>query len=150
MEFILKHGQESLQYIAPSDTDLVFIQGSPRADSNCSTLRGWAVEAVLDLGRQSRDICPHDLTKQCWIGCYTCYNTGSCIFDDDMRSIIDDIRSASLLPYCSCSSQIDNRPAPVIPCGKATVWRQGLTIQVDFFCCRMHRGSEFYQHYPGY
>jgi multimeric flavodoxin WrbA len=101
MDFILKHGQVSLQRAAPTDIDLVVIQGSPRADGNCSILAGWAVEAAHDLGRQSRVIYPHDLDIRCCIGCYQCYNTGSCVFDDDMRSIIDDIRSASLLVVCS-------------------------------------------------
>jgi NAD(P)H-dependent FMN reductase len=101
MDFILKHGQALLQRAAPTDIDLVVIQGSPRADGNCSILAGWAVEAAHDLGRQSRVIYPHDLDIRCCIGCYQCYNTGSCIFDDDMRSIIDNIRSASLLVVCS-------------------------------------------------
>ncbi len=101
MDFILKHGEVSLQRAAPADIDLVVIQGSPRADGNCSILAGWAVEAAHDLGRQSRVIYPHDLDIRCCIGCYQCYNTGSCVFDDDMRSIIDDIRSASLLVVCS-------------------------------------------------
>jgi multimeric flavodoxin WrbA len=99
--FILKHGKTSVQGAAPSDIDLVVIQGSPRADGNCSILAGWAVEAAYDLSRQSRVIYPHDLDIRCCIGCYRCYNTGSCIFDDDMRSIINDIRSASLLVVCS-------------------------------------------------
>ncbi len=101
MDFILKHGKTSLQGAAPSDIDLVVIQGSPRADGNCSILAGWAVEAAHDLGMQSRVIYPHDLDIRCCIGCYQCYNTGSCVFDDDMRGIIDDIRSASLLVVCS-------------------------------------------------
>jgi multimeric flavodoxin WrbA len=101
INFILNHHRELLQHTASSDIDLVVIQGSPRADGNCSILAGWAVEAAHDLGRQSRVIYPHDLDIRCCIGCYQCYNTGSCIFDDDMRSIINDIRSASLLVVCS-------------------------------------------------
>ena len=101
VDFILKHGKRSMQGAAPPDIDLVVIQGSPRADGNCSILARWAVEAAHDLGRQSRVIYPHDLDIQACIGCYQCYNTGSCVFDDDMRGIIDDIRSASLLVVCS-------------------------------------------------
>ena len=101
MDFILKHRQELSQRAAHSDIDLVVIQGSPRANGNCSILAGWAVEAAHDLGRQARVIYPHDLDIRCCIGCYQCYNTGSCIFNDDMRSIIDDIRRASLLVVCS-------------------------------------------------
>lgn len=101
VDFILKHGKISMQGDTPSDIDLVVIQGSPRADGNCSILAGWAVEAAHDLGMQSRVIYPHDLDIRCCIGCYQCYNTGSCVFDDDMRGIIDAIRSASLLIVCS-------------------------------------------------
>jgi multimeric flavodoxin WrbA len=101
VDFILKHGKISMQGATPSDIDLVVIQGSPRADGNCSILAGWAVEAAHDLGMQSRVIYPHDLDIRCCIGCYQCYNTGSCVFDDDMRGIIDAIRSASLLIVCS-------------------------------------------------
>ncbi len=32
---------------------------------------------------------------------YQCYDTGTCIFEDDMKSIIDAIRSTSLLVVCS-------------------------------------------------
>jgi len=101
LDFILKHGHESLQRDAPSEIDLLVIQGSPRADGNCCILAGWAVEAAHDLGMQSRVIYPHDLDIRCCIGCYQCYNTGSCVFDDDMRGIIDGIRGASLLVVCS-------------------------------------------------
>jgi len=82
-------------------TDLVIIQGSPRPDGNCGILTGWAFEAAKDAGRTSRVIYPHDLDIHCCIGCYQCYNTGTCVFDDDMGGIIDAVRSARLLIVCS-------------------------------------------------
>ena len=158
MEFILKHRQELSQRADHSDIDLVVIQGSPRANGNCSILAGWAVEAAHDLGRQARVIYPHDLDIRCCIGCYQCYNTGSCVFDDDMRSIIDDIRRASLLVVCS----------PVytntVPAGLKLIidrcqayhaervlfgGRNGQQ-RTDFFRCRKRRRGEFYLCYPGY
>ncbi|MGB9176765.1 MAG: flavodoxin family protein [Methanoregula sp.] len=81
--------------------DLVIIQGSPRPDGNCGILTGWAFEAAKDAGRTSRVIYPHDLDIHCCIGCYQCYNTGTCVFDDDMGSIIDAVRGARLLIVCS-------------------------------------------------
>jgi multimeric flavodoxin WrbA len=81
--------------------DLVIIQGSPRPDGNCGILTGWAAEAAGDAGRTSRVIYPHDLDIHPCIGCYQCYNTGTCVFDDDMRSIIDAVRGARLLIVCS-------------------------------------------------
>ena len=82
-------------------TDLVIIQGSPRPDGNCGILTGWAAEAAKEAGRTAQVIYPHDLDIHCCIGCYQCYNTGTCVFDDDMREIIDAIRGARLLVVCS-------------------------------------------------
>jgi multimeric flavodoxin WrbA len=81
--------------------DLVIIQGSPRPDGNCGILAGWAAEAAKDAGRTAQVIYPHDLDIHCCIGCYQCYNTGTCVFDDDMRGIIDAVRGAKLLIICS-------------------------------------------------
>jgi multimeric flavodoxin WrbA len=81
--------------------DLVIIQGSPRPDGNCGILTGWAFKAAKDAGRTSRVIYPHDLDIHCCIGCYQCYNTGTCVFDDDMGSIIDAVRGARVLIVCS-------------------------------------------------
>jgi multimeric flavodoxin WrbA len=100
-DFILNHQPEFLKRPVSSPVDLVVIQGSPRADGNCSILAGWAVEAAHELGRHAQVIYPHDMDIRCCIGCYQCYNTGSCVFDDDMGTIIDAIRSASLLVVCS-------------------------------------------------
>ncbi len=82
-------------------TDVVIIQGSPRPDGNCGILTGWAAEAAKEAGRTSQIIYPHDLDIHCCIGCYQCYNTGTCVFDDDMRGIIDAVRGARLLIVCS-------------------------------------------------
>jgi multimeric flavodoxin WrbA len=81
--------------------DLLIIQGSPRPDGNCGILAGWAVETAQESGRTARVIYPHDLDIHCCIGCYQCYNTGTCVFDDDMGGIIDAIRGAGLLIVCS-------------------------------------------------
>jgi multimeric flavodoxin WrbA len=101
MEFIRNQKHEIQKPPVPSPLDLVVIQGSPRADGNCSILAGWAVEAAHELGRRAQVIYPHDMDIRCCIGCYQCYNTGSCIFDDDMGGIINAIRNASLLVICS-------------------------------------------------
>jgi multimeric flavodoxin WrbA len=82
-------------------TDVVVIQGSPRADGNCSILAEWAVEAVNETGRTIQVIYPHDLDIHACIGCYQCYNTGTCTFEDDMNDIIGAIRHASMLIVCS-------------------------------------------------
>jgi multimeric flavodoxin WrbA len=96
-----KHRPGQLQHSVSPLTDLVVIQGSPRADGNCSILAGWAADAALDLGRTAQVIYPHDLDIHCCIGCYQCYNTGFCVFTDDMTGIIDAIRGASVIVICS-------------------------------------------------
>jgi multimeric flavodoxin WrbA len=82
-------------------TDLVMIQGSPRGDGNCSILAGWTQDVARELGRTAQVIYPHDLDIHCCIGCYQCYNTGSCVFADDMMGIIDAIRGARVIVVCS-------------------------------------------------
>ena len=101
-QFVLNHKQPGMVKRAESSTsDLVVIQGSPRAQGNCSILAGWAAEAADELGKNAQVIYPHDMDIRCCIGCYQCYNTGSCIFNDDMGNIIDAIRGATLLVVCS-------------------------------------------------
>jgi multimeric flavodoxin WrbA len=101
MSFILNHRQVPPENPVVTTSDLVIIQGSPRGDGNCSILAGWAVDAAHEVGRTARVIFPHDMDIRCCIGCYQCYNTGTCVFDDDMGNIIDAIRGASLLIVCS-------------------------------------------------
>jgi multimeric flavodoxin WrbA len=79
----------------------VIFQGSARADGNCGILTGWASEAAKGAGRTTRVIYPHDLDIHCCIGCYQCYNSGTCVFDDDMAGIIDAVRGARLIIVCS-------------------------------------------------
>ena len=99
--FILSHRQKVQEHPAVPVPDLVVIQGSPRALGNCGILSGWAADAAHDLGRTVQVIYPHDMDIHCCIGCYQCFNTGSCIFDDDMRGIIAAIRESSLLVVCA-------------------------------------------------
>jgi multimeric flavodoxin WrbA len=99
--FLQEHRPGQHPHPVPVITDLVVIQGSPRADGNCSILAGWAADAARDLGRTAQVIYPHDLDIHCCIGCYQCYNTGFCVFTDDMTGIIDAIRGASVIVICS-------------------------------------------------
>jgi NAD(P)H-dependent FMN reductase len=85
----------------PGGTDVLIIQGSPRADGNCSILAGWAAEEAGERGRGARVIYLDDLSIHSCIGCYRCYNTGSCTFDDDMTDLIGALRAASLLVVCT-------------------------------------------------
>lgn len=84
-----------------SVTDCVVIQGSPRPDGNCSLLAAWAADEVRCLGKTVQVIYPDDMGIHPCIGCYRCYNTGRCTFDDDMAGIIGAVKQASLLVVCS-------------------------------------------------
>jgi multimeric flavodoxin WrbA len=101
LDFILNHRKMVPKCAAAPKSDLVIIQGSPRALGNCGILAGWAVDAAHELGRTAQVIYPHDMDIHCCIGCYQCYNTGTCVFDDDMGNVIGAIREASLLIVCA-------------------------------------------------
>ncbi|MDK2973904.1 MAG: hypothetical protein PWP08_275 [Methanofollis sp.] len=82
-------------------SDVAVIQGSPRADGNCSIMAGWVVEAAEAAGKTVQVIYPDDLDIHPCIGCYRCYNTGVCAFEDDMVDVIRVITHSSLLVICS-------------------------------------------------
>jgi multimeric flavodoxin WrbA len=82
-------------------SDVVLIQGSPRADGNCSILSGWIAAAVRESGRTVEVVFPHDMDIGHCIGCYQCYNTGRCTIGDDMARIISLVRGCTLLVICS-------------------------------------------------
>jgi multimeric flavodoxin WrbA len=81
--------------------DALIVQGSPRADGNCSILAGWAAEEAGGLGRRAEVVYLDDLSIRSCIGCYQCYNTGSCTFGDDMAGLIGALRTARLLVICT-------------------------------------------------
>ena len=81
--------------------DLVVIEGSPRADGNCSIFTEWAAEAARNAGMTAQVIYPHDMEIHPCIGCYQCYNTGTCVFADDMTGIIDALRRCKVLAVTS-------------------------------------------------
>ena len=80
---------------------VLVLQGSPRPDGSCAVLAGWAAEASASAGRAVEVVFVHDLEVRPCIGCYQCYNTGDCTFDDDMTRLAPAIRAASLLVVCS-------------------------------------------------
>jgi multimeric flavodoxin WrbA len=77
------------------------IQGSPRADGNCSIIAEWCADEVLALEKTVQVLYIDDMEIAPCIGCYQCYNTGTCTFDDDMDGIIRVIRDCSLLVVCT-------------------------------------------------
>jgi multimeric flavodoxin WrbA len=88
------------QYKTPQ-AGVIILQGSPRADGNCSILIEWIMESALMAGEHARVIYPHDMDIRPCIGCYQCYNTGTCTFDDDMSPIIAAVRACRLLVICT-------------------------------------------------
>lgn len=82
-------------------SDVVVLQGSPRADGNCGILASWAADAARAKGATVQVIYPHDRYIRPCIGCYQCYNTGTCIYRDEMDDIIPALEHARLLVICS-------------------------------------------------
>lgn len=82
-------------------TDVVVVQGSPRADGNCSILAGWVAEEIRSSGKSVQVLYPDDMDIHPCIGCYQCYNTGTCTFDDEMEGVVRALRYARLLVVCS-------------------------------------------------
>lgn len=99
--FLLNHEKIQKRTIPPSAADVVIIEGSPRADGNCSILTEWMVQAARARGKRTFVIYPQDMDINPCIGCYQCYNTGTCTFADDMTGIIDAIRGCEVLVVCS-------------------------------------------------
>jgi hypothetical protein len=99
--FTASLGRDRVTGPSPGEVDALIVQGSPRADGNCSILAGWAAGEAKDLGKRARVVYLDDLSIHPCIGCYQCYNTGSCTFDDDMTGLIRDLGSAALLVICT-------------------------------------------------
>ncbi len=69
-------------------TEVLVIQGSPRAGGNCSIMADVAASAAREAGRTAQVLFPDDLYIRPCIGCYWCYNFAQCTFDDDMEGVI--------------------------------------------------------------
>jgi multimeric flavodoxin WrbA len=99
--FLARHPLPRPRVFPYSATDVVVIQGSPRGEGNSSILASWAVEAAEGQGKTAQVLFPHDLDIHHCIGCYQCYNSGYCVFDDDMGMIIASLNDASLVVICT-------------------------------------------------
>ena len=82
-------------------SDVLILQGSPRPAGNCSVMAGWARDAAERAGRTAEVVYIDDLTIRACIGCYQCYNTGTCIFEDDMAGIIRALSAARVVIVCT-------------------------------------------------
>ncbi|HPH35324.1 MAG TPA: flavodoxin family protein [Methanoregulaceae archaeon] len=81
--------------------EVLIIQGSPRPAGNCSVLATWAQEEAGRADVTAEVVYLDDLPIRACIGCYQCYNTGTCIFEDDMTGIIRSISGARIIVICT-------------------------------------------------
>jgi len=94
--------REPIPYQSPPETPgVVVIQGSPRPGGNCSIRASWTADEAQQLGKPVCVVFPHDLDIHPCIGCYQCYNTGTCVYEDDMNSIIPAVEKCRLLVVCT-------------------------------------------------
>ncbi len=101
LTFLARHPLPRPRVFPYSATDVAVLQGSPRGEGNSSILASWAVEAAEEQGKTAQVLFPHDLDIHHCIGCYQCYNSGYCVFDDDMGMIIASINDAALVVVCT-------------------------------------------------
>jgi multimeric flavodoxin WrbA len=101
-EFQAWHESRGIGSAGDSTThEVLILQGSPRPAGNCSIMAGWARDAAERAGRTAEVIYLDDLTIRPCIGCYQCYNTGTCIFEDDMAGIIRELSAARVVIICT-------------------------------------------------
>jgi multimeric flavodoxin WrbA len=81
--------------------EVLILQGSPRPAGNCSMIAGWAQAVVKRAGKTVSVVYLDDLSMKACIGCYQCYNTGTCIFEDDMSGIIRALSAARVVIICT-------------------------------------------------
>lgn len=87
--------------VEPAAEGVLVLQGSPRPDGTCARLASWVAEAARSAGRPVEVVFVHDLEIHPCIGCYQCYNTGECTFDDDMTHLGPRIDGTPLLVVCT-------------------------------------------------
>jgi len=101
LEFFSTHLEEVREPTAGTGPDVLILQGSPRADGNSGIMASWALDATESAGVVGEVVFIHDLSIHACIGCYQCYNTGFCTFEDEMSGIIASLRHARLLIICT-------------------------------------------------
>jgi multimeric flavodoxin WrbA len=101
-EFEAWHKSRAIKLSGDARTpEVLILQGSPRPAGNCSVMAGWAQAFAEVAGRTVDVIYLDDLTIRACIGCYQCYNTGTCIFEDDMTEIIRALSGARVVIICT-------------------------------------------------
>ena len=64
-------------------------------------MASWAKSEADGQEKTVKVIYPHDMGISPCIGCYQCYNTGTCTFADEMAETISDVRQCRILVVCT-------------------------------------------------
>jgi len=81
--------------------DVVIIQASPRAGGNSGRLAQWVQETAEDVRSELYDTIPARYGYPRMHRLLPVFNTGYCIFDDDMDGVFEAIAGAELVVICT-------------------------------------------------
>ena len=80
----------------PVKTKALGLVGSPRRGGNTETLVDEALRGALEAGASTDKVVLSELDIHPCTACGACHRTGSCVFDDDMGSVLEKMRQSSV------------------------------------------------------
>jgi multimeric flavodoxin WrbA len=78
-------------------TKALGIVGSPRRGGNTETLVDEVLRGASEAGASTEKVILSDLSIHPCTACNACTNTGSCVFEDDMRPLLEKMRLSGIL-----------------------------------------------------
>ena len=92
-------------------SDIVILNGSPKkAQGNTALLCQPLIKGFIDAERKVSEVFLYNLSPNFCKGCHSCWNTGLCVYNDDITALIAKIMKSQLiiwatpLYFCSMSA----------------------------------------------